>query len=206
MGELALSLTSCSGGTVIGWSPFEDERFAKYRTLRSGSPEIPVAYPPGGGAVEVPTAKSGAVHKVTGYDASGAPGATYYYRTLALGHDGSVIATSEVGSAVAQPVAALGPLAVAPDAGGTRFTWSPYGGSEGCFTYYKLAYTTDGSAPSYLEGDPYLLASSDQAQATHVSADLVSGTTYWFRLQVIRATDTGSFLVAETDVVSYTAP
>jgi hypothetical protein len=39
-----------------------------------------------------------------------------------------------------------------------------------------------------------------------VSADLVSGQTYTLRLQVIRATDTGAFLVAETDVASYTVP
>jgi hypothetical protein len=95
---------------------------------------------------------------------------------------------------------------VTPDAGGTRFTWTPFAGAAACFTYYKLVYTLDGSAPSYLEGDPYLLASSDQAQATHVSADLVSGQTYTLRLQAIRATDTGGFVVAQTDIAGYTAP
>lgn len=42
----------------------------------------------------------------------------------------------------------------------------------------------------------------------HRGPQLVSleGQTYTFRLQAIRATDTGSFLVAQTDVVTYLAP
>ena len=131
---------------------------------------------------------------------------TYHYRTLALNGSGSVIAASGVGSAAAAAMQGMGTLAVTPDPGGTRFSWAPFTGAAACFTYYKLAYTIDGSPPSYLEGDPYLLASGDQGQATHVSADLVSGKTYTFRLQVIRATDTGGFLVAQTDVSTYVAP
>lgn len=142
----------------------------------------------------------------TGYDAPASPGTKLHYRTLALDAAGSVIAASGVASAASQPAKDLGPLAVAPDAGGTRFTWTPFSGSAGCFTYYKLAYTTDGSPPSYLEGDSYLLASANQGQATYVSGDLVSGKTYTLRLQVIRATDTGAFLVAQTEVGTYTVP
>ena len=142
----------------------------------------------------------------SGFDSSAAPGATQYYRTIALNGAGTVIATSDVGSAAAQAVQGMGPLVVTPDAGGTRISWMPFTGTGTCFTYYKLAYTLDGSPPSYLEGDPYLLASGDQAQATYVSADLVSGQTYTLRLQVIRGTDTGAFLVAETDEASYLAP
>jgi hypothetical protein len=131
---------------------------------------------------------------------------TSYYRTIALNGSGAVIAITGVGSASTQAVGGMGPLVVTPDAGGTRFSWTPFTGAGTCFTYYKLAYTLDGSNPSYLEGDAYLLASGDQAQATHVTADLVSGQTYTLRLQVIRGTDTGAFLVAQTDVASYTAP
>ncbi len=206
MGEMALGLTGCNGGVLIGWSPISDPRFAKYRTLRSTSPEIPVAYPPAGGAAEVGTAKSASIGASSGFDASAVPGATYYYRTLALDGAGAIIATSGVGSSAAQPVYGMGPMLVAPDPGGTRFTWTPYPGSGDCFTYYKLAYTLDGRPPSYLAGDPFLAALGDQAQATFASADLVSGQTYTFRLQAIRATHTGSFLVAQTDVVTYLAP
>ena len=142
----------------------------------------------------------------SGFDSSAAPGVTLYYRTLALDGAGAVIATSDVGSAAALAVQGMGPLVVTPDPGGTRFSWTPFIGAGECFTYYKLTYTLDGSPPSYLEGDPYLLAAGDQAQATHVSADLVSGQTYTLRLQVIRGTDTGAFLVAHSDVSTYTAP
>jgi outer membrane biosynthesis protein TonB len=206
LGVMSGGVTGCPGGIVIGWSPVSDPAFAKYRTLRSGSPDIPVAWPPQGGAIDVATAKSATMAAGSGFDSSVAPGVTQYYRTLALNGSGAVIAASGVGSAAAQAAQAMGPLVVTPDAGGTRFSWTPFSGAAACFTYYKLAYTLDESNPSYLEGDPYLLASGDQLQATHVSADLVSGQAYTFRLQVIRATDTGAFLVAETDVANYTAP
>ncbi|MEP7082703.1 MAG: fibronectin type III domain-containing protein, partial [Chloroflexota bacterium] len=169
------------------------------------SPEIPVAYPPAGGSVELGTAKSADRNATLGFDPA-APGVTYYYRTLALDAAGAVIAAAGAGASAAAPVSAMGPLVVAPDVEGTRFSWAPYPGSGACFTYYKLVYTLDGSPPAYLEGDPYLAAIGDQAAATFASADLVPGQTYTFRLQAIRATDTGSFLVAQTDTVSYTAP
>jgi hypothetical protein len=205
MGELALGLTGCDGGVVIEWSATDDPRFGKYRTLRSTSPEIPVAYPPAGGSVELGTAKSADPNATSGFDPDAA-GVTYYYRTLALDGTGAVIATSAVGASAAAPVAAMGPLAVAPDPEGTRLSWAPYAGSGACFTYYKLVYSLDGSAPSYLEGDPYLAAIGDQGAATFATADLVSGQTYTFRLQAIRATHTGAFLVAQTDLATYTVP
>jgi hypothetical protein len=118
-----------------------------------------------------------------------------------------VIAASGVGSAASAPVGGMGTLNVNPHGpGGTRFKWTAFSGSEACFTYYKLAYTTDGSPPSYLGGDPYLTAISDQGAASYVTSDLESGVTYTFRLQAIRVTDTGSFLVAETSTATYTAP
>jgi hypothetical protein len=204
IGSLNIGLTGCPGGVAIGWSPAGGP-VAKYRTLRNTSSSIPVAYPPTGGAVEVPTAKAGA-GMTSAYDASGMVGATYHYRTLALDASGAVIATSGVASAAAQPVVGLGPLVVAPDAGGTRFSWTPFTGSPACFTYYKLVYSLDGSPPSYVEGDPHLMAIGEQGTATAVSADLAPGATYTLRLQAIRATDTGPFVVAQTEIASYTAP
>src|SRR5688572_15044075 len=143
MGAMSLVLTGCNGGVVIGWSPISDPSFAKYRTLRSASPNIPVAYPPQGGAVEVGTAKSATITASSGFDASSTAGVTHYYRTVAVNGVGAVIATSGVGSAAAQPVQGMGPLVVTPDAGGTRFSWTPFTGAGACFTYYKLAYTLD---------------------------------------------------------------
>ena len=172
---MSLALSGCPGGVVIGWSPISNPTFAKYRTLRSASADIPVAYPPQGGAVEVGDGQVGDDERRQRLRLVGYPRLTSYYRTIALNGSGAVIATSGVGSASTQFVGGLGPLVVTPDAGGTRFSWTPFTGAGTCFTYYKLAYTLDGSSPSYLEGDPYLLASGDQGQATHVSADLVSG-------------------------------
>ena len=206
IGAMSLSAAGCNGGVAVQWSPISDARFAKYRTLRSTSSSIPAVFPPQAGAVEVATAKSSSIGAASGYDAPAKPGTTLYYRTLALDGSGSVIAASGVASAAAKAVQALGPLVVAPDAGGTRFSWTPFTGSAGCFTYYKLVYTLDGSPPSYLDGDPYLLASGNQAQATYLSPDLESGKTYTVRLQVIRATDTGAFLVAQTNVATYAVP
>jgi hypothetical protein len=203
---MAISLNGCDGGVLIGWSEVLDPRFHHYTTLRSGNPDIPVAYPPQNGAVDFGTSYASKSSAVSGFDVSAPAGATSYYRTMAFDASGAVVATSGVASVVAKPVQTMGPLAVAPDAAGTRFTWTPYAGGGECFTFYKLSYTIDGTPPSYLAGDPTLLSSGDRSQATYVSADLQSGTTYTFRLEVIRGTDTGNFVVAHTDVVSYTVP
>ena len=60
-----------------------------------------------------------------------------------------------------------------------------------CFTWYKLVYSESNPSPSYLDGDPYLAAISSQATGSYVAsaAELVSGTTYYLRVQAIRATD-----------------
>ena len=44
------------------------------------------------------------------------------------------------------------------------------------------------------------------AMRPYVDAGLTSGQTYTLRLQAIRVTDTGGFLVAQTDIASYTVP
>jgi hypothetical protein len=125
---------------------------------------------------------------------------------MAFNADDEVIAVSPVGSAVGKPVKALGALGVAAVAEGTQLTWTAYGGPGDCFTYYKLAYSETDSTPSYLAGDPYLAAIGEQAASGYTTADLQSGHTYYIRVQVIRATQTGSFLVAETDVATYLVP
>ena len=203
---MSIALSGCDGGVVIGWSPVADARFHHFTTLRSAGPDIPMAYPPQNGAVDFGTSYSSKSSAMSAFDVAAPPGATSYYRTMVFDAADAVIATSGVAQVVAKPVAGLGPLAVAPDPGGTRFTWTPYGGGSDCFTFYKLSYTLDSSPPSYLAGDTTLLASADQSQATYVSPDLVSGETYTFRLEVIRGTDTGKFVVAHTDLATYTVP
>jgi hypothetical protein len=103
-------------------------------------------------------------------------------------------------------MASLGTLTATPDAGGTLFTWTPYAGNGACFTYYKLVASTTNPNPSYLNGDPYIWAGSAQTDGSVVSPDLVSGQTYYLRIQVIRTTSLGAFVAAQSTVTTYTVP
>jgi hypothetical protein len=207
MGSLSLWPSTCNGGVLLNWSMYEGGgAFNHYTTLRSTSPDIPAAYPPSGGAVDPGTTYTSYPEKTSAYDAGVTAGVTYYYRTMAFSADDGVIAVSPVGSAMAKPVKALGALGAAAVAEGTQLSWTPYGGSGECFTYYKIAYSETDTTPSYLEGDPYLAAIGEQAASSFTSPDLISGQTYYIRVQVIRSTHTGGFLVAETDVATYVVP
>lgn len=206
---MGLTLGGCNGGVVMEWSKVVDARFHHYTTLRSTSAEIPAAYPPQGGAVAVPgtfvkdAAATGAV------DASAPTGVTLFYRTMAFDAEDRVIAASPVRSAVAKPVAGLGPLGVSPDdpaPGKTTFAWSPYGGPGACFSYYKLVYSETDPSPSYLTGSAAWAVIGSQGTTTAVTGEPVAGTSYYVRLQAIRATATGKMVVAQTDVLSWTAP
>jgi hypothetical protein len=209
LGSLTLWPTTCNGGVLLNWSMYEGAgAFNHYTTLRSTSAEIPAAYPPSGGAVDPGTTYTGYAEKTSAYDIGVDPGATYYYRTMAFNADDGVIAASSVASAMGKPVKGLGGLGVEAVAEGTKLTWTPYGGPGECFTYYKLVYSKTKAFPDYLEKDPYLAAISDQAAGTFTASPtpLVSGTKYYLRVQALRSTHAGSFLVAQTDVATYTVP
>jgi hypothetical protein len=204
-----LSATGCDGGVVLAWSQYEGDYFNHYTTLRNTTSTIPKAYPPQGGAVDPGGTYTTHVGKTSAVDTSAAPGTTYYYRAMAFDADDGVIGASAVVSAVAAPVGSLGALGVTPDlVDGTDLAWTQFGGDEGCFTWYKLVYSETNPTPSYLDGDPYLAALSDPSIGSYVasSGELLSGHTYYLRVQVIRATDLGLFLVAQTDVVTYLVP
>jgi len=203
---LALSLKSCDGGVVIQWSKYPGADFHHYTTLRNTVNNIPMAYPPQGGAVDFGGTYTTDFTKLSAVDATGIPPTTYYYRAMAFDVNDQVIGASAVGSAQAKPMLAMGALGVAPDAGGTLFTWTPYAGPSGCFTYYKLVASTTNPDPSYLNGDPYLWAGSTQTDGSVVSPDLISGEIYYIRIQVIRTTALGAFVAAQTDVTTYLVP
>ena len=204
---MSLALTGCNGGVVLEWSKVTDATFNRYITLRSSSADIPAAYPPQGGAVELLATKSKNADGTSAADTSATSGGAFY-RTLALDAAGQVIGASAIGSSAAAPVQPLGALTAmpAPEPGKTKFAWPTYGGSSACFTWYKLTYSETNPAPSYPGGDPYWAAVSDQAAGSVVVDGPVSGKTYHVRVQAIRATSVGVFVVAETDVVTYTAP
>lgn len=209
VGSLSLWPTTCNGGVVLSWSMYAGAgSFNHYTTLRSTSPEIPAAYPPSGGAVDPGTTYTTRVEKTSAYDIGVDAGVTYYYRAMAFNADDGVIAASSVASAMGKPVKALGGLGAAAVAEGTKLTWAPYGGSAACFDYYKLVYSETNPEPAYLEGDPYLAAISDQAAGSYTAsaAELVPGKTYYLRVQALRSTALGTFLVAQTDVTTYLVP
>jgi hypothetical protein len=209
MGVLSLTATGCPGGVVLNWSTYEGAgAFSHYLTLRNTSESIPKAYPPQGGAVDPGGTYASNIGKTSAVDADISAGVTYYYRTMAFNGDDEVIAASSITTAVAAPVGSLGSLAVGAVAEGTKLAWTPFEGSEACFTWYKLVYSETNPSPSYLGGDSYLAALENPADSQFVAGPevLVSGHTYYLRVQVIRATDLGGFLVAQTDVATYTVP
>jgi hypothetical protein len=209
LGILSLAATGCNGGVVLDWSAYDGAgAFNHYTTLRNTSDSIPKAYPPEGGAVDPGGTSTTDLSATSAADPEISAGVTYYYRTMAFNAADGVIGASAVTSAVAAPVGSLGSLFVGPDAGGTKLAWTAYAGSGACFTWYKLAYSEVNPEPSYLGGDPYLAALGDPAINQYVAGPeaLVSGHTYYLRVQVIRATDLGRFLVAQTDVATYYVP
>ncbi|MDP9468830.1 MAG: hypothetical protein M3P32_08870 [Chloroflexota bacterium] len=206
---MSLTASGCDGGIVLEWSQYDGDFFNHYTTLRNTTNSIPKAYPPQGGAVDPGETYATHIGKTSAADSGVAGGTTYYYRTMAFDADDGVIGASSVMSAVAGPVASLGLLGVGPDINpsDTLLTWTPYAGSADCFTWYKLVYSQSNPFPSYLDGDPYLAAISSQGTASYTAAsgELSPGPTY-FRVQAIRATDLGLFVVAESTVTTYNVP
>ena len=207
---MSASATGCPGGVVLDWSKYDGGAvFNHYTTLRNTVDSIPKAYPPQGGAVDPGGTYTTVIDKTSAVDTELSAGTTYYYRAMSFDADDGVIGASAIVSAVPQPVGSLGTLGVTPDAGGTKLTWTAYAGPGACFTYYKLVYSEENPSPSYLGGDPYLAALGDPSASSFVSPTgeaLQSGKTYYLRAQVIRSTYLGAFVVAESDVATYTVP
>jgi outer membrane biosynthesis protein TonB len=201
-----LSAVGCNGGVVLGWSTFMDERFTHYVTLRSTSAEIPAAYPPKAGAIDPGGTYASGVEQTGAVDDSVVVGTTYYYRTMAFGAENTVIAASDVVSAVAKPVNAMGALTVEPAGEGTKFSWTPYGGLPNCFSYYKIIASETHATPTYGE-DGHMVALENQGAASWSGVtEMQSGHSYYLRVQAIRVTPLGWLVTAQTDVTTYLAP
>jgi hypothetical protein len=197
VGALELGAIGCDGGVVLDWSVFEGKRFDHYRLLRSGTSS--------GAGQPLEGSWSAYAEKTSAYDASGTAGWTYWYRAAAYAADGSLLARSPAIAAIADSRAALGELLVGAVAEGTKVKWTPYGGPGDCFTYYKVVWSLENQKPSYLAGDPAVAVGGQSSNMT-VLTELESGKTYYLRVQVLRATDLGSFVVANSDVVEYAVP
>ena len=208
VGTMGLTASGCNGGVVLEWSKVVDPRFHHYTTLRSTSAETPAAYPPQGGAVEVAGTFVKDPAATSASDPSAPTGTTLHYRTMALDAENQLIAASPVRSALAKPIAGLGALSAGPAAepGKTTFAWAPYPGPGACFSYYKLVYSETDPSPSYLSGSAAWAAIGPQSQTSVTIGEAVPGTSYYVRLQAIRATATGKIVVASTDVLAWLAP
>ena len=207
LASLGLDLLSCDGGIVIDWATYDGDHFDHYATLRNTSPSIPKAYPPRAGATFVDGTYTKSRLRTSAYDA-GLDAGTWYYRSMAFDAGNRVIAASPIRSATAKPVRGLGTLTVGPgDGSTTAFSWTAYEGSSACFGSAKLVFSKVDPSPSYFDRSPVLFVTSGQGVSEAVAA--LDPGTYHFRLQVVRSTDLGSpakFLVAQTDVATYTVP
>ena len=205
---LLLKATSCDGGVVLDWSVYHGFRFDHYATFSSTTGSIPRTAPGSDGATVLAGSTTGDRWQTSAHDTSGDDGTAVYYRTMAFGRSGTLLAASSVKSATMKPVADLGALQVGPAADDkTAFEWTAYTGPADCFTTYKLAMSRIDPAPSVLKGAASIASSGDQDVSAAV-ASLAPGT-YHFRLQVLRTTELGSpsrFVVAQSDPATYVVP
>ncbi len=190
---------------MLDWDPFDGNGFHHYLVLRGPSATIPTTYPPQGGIRRVDRTYTTSRDTTDGFDRIRDSGTKAHYRAIAFDADDLALAASSVRSVTTLPVERLGDLAISADGSSTAFDWDPHAGPGACFSTYKLAYSADDSTPNYVGGASVAWSGSEQATSA-ASVDGLAAGTYWFRLQAIRATSLGNFVVAQTSVVRYTVP
>lgn len=201
-GVLALEATGCDGGVVLRWSPSTHPDFHHYVALRSPEAEIKPDYPPIAPAVDWGDTYATDPFVTSAVDASIIPTDTlWHYRVMAYDIDGRVVSASSVQSAQMDEVDDLGPLTIATGTDGrTALGWEVYAGSPQCFSSYRVLHGAGGV--------PTTLLTSLSAQATtEIQTDaLHASITYAVRVQAVRATMLGTFVVGETDTLAFTVP
>ena len=201
---LELEVTGCPGGVALDWSPTSSAEFHHYLALRSLEPDVATAYPPIAPAVDWGRSYGTDRFVTTAVDASLIPSeASFYYRVMAYdAEDRPVAASPEVRSRPLERVD-LGPLVV--EAGGaegaTQIDWELFGGLAACFSAYRVLVGPQGSAPSST-----LTVISNQDVSELQTVGLHSGETYAVRIDAVRTTTLGSFVVASTETATYTVP
>jgi len=201
-GVIALEVIGCDGGVVLRWSPSTHPDFHHYVALRSPEAEIKPDYPPIAPAVDWGDTYATDPFVTSAVDAIIIPTDTlWHYRVMAYDVDGRVVSASSVQSAQMSEVDDLGPLTLASDADGrTAMAWEAYAGDARCFSSYRVLYGTAGVAST-------LLTSISAQATTELETDaLHSGSTYAVRVQAVRGTTLGTFVVGETDALLFTAP
>jgi hypothetical protein len=199
---LELEAISCDGGVVLEWSASVAPAFHHYTALRSPVREIEPDYPPIAPAVDWGDTYATDRFVTSAVDASIIPSDTrWFYRVMAYDADGAVVGSSPVRGAQLGEVDELGELELEELADGrTRIAWQPYEGFSGCFSSYRVLFGTGGSAST-------VLAVVSSQQTTEADTDtLHPDTAYVLRVQAVRATTLGSFVVAESELADYTVP
>ena len=197
-----LEAVSCNGGVLLDWSASTNPDFHHYSALRSPDREIAPDYPPVAPAVDWGDTYTTDRFVTTAVDASILPSARlWYYRVMAYNAGGRAIAASTVRGARLLEPADLGSLEVraGPD-GVTRMSWTPYAGEERCFSAYRILAGSGGASL-----DTFTVVTNQAASSIETDA-LRPGVSYQFRVQAVRSTTLGSFVLGETEIVAFTAP
>lgn len=199
---LDLEAISCHGGVMLDWSPSMNADFHHYSALRSPAREIEPDYPPVAPAVDWGDTYTTDRFVTAAVDASIIPSDTlWYYRVMAYDSRNRVVAASPVRGARLRQPSGLGSLRVGarPD-GVTRLSWRTYGGEARCFSAYRVLAGIGGGAL-----DTLTVVSDQSADSLETDA-LHPGITYQLRVQAVRTTTLGSFVLGDTATVTFTAP
>ncbi len=207
IGSLGASVLGCGEVAVVSWDAYGGSRFAKLVVVRGASSfSIPTSYPPGAGLTALGDSLTTSPAAASYGDALGT-GSSAWYRVLVLDAGKHTIAASAARKATAPGIADLGPFVPTPVAGGIEAAWTPYGGSAGCFVYYKIVWSATDLNPSYVGGnyDGYEVVGS-QADSAYSFA-LAAGT-YHMRIEALRYADAGTspILVGRSSVALVTVP
>lgn len=206
LGSMGLTAVVCPGGVALDWTVPDMTGIHHVQVLRGTSGEIPMAYPPAPGITAIDGGYTTDLAKTSGFDVREVSGSAWY-RAVAYSAQNKPIAASDIRSVSAIGAATLGTLGVSGSTPGElTFSWSALGASAGCFSYYKIVKSADDPSPSYLTGATAIAAIGDQSASGTLVSGLPSGGTYYFRVEAIRATSLGKFVVGSSSVVQATIP
>ena len=200
---IELEATGCPGGVVLEWSPAADAEFHHYTALRSVESDVASAYPPIAPAVDWGDSYATDRFVTSAVDASLIPSeAMFSYRVMAYDADDGAVAASPVRRARPAQMVDLGTLQMEEGSGGaTGLKWTLFGGSPACFSSYRVLTGPADGTPSTT-----LTVISSQATTDLETGGLHAGEAYVVRVDAVRTTTLGSFVVARTETASYKVP
>lgn len=207
---LDLVVTGCPGGVVVDWSPATHPEFHHYTALRSIEAEVDPAYPPIAPAVDWGDSHTTDRFVTSAVDSTLIPSDTQlYYRVMAYDEVNRVVAATSVRDTHLSEVVELGPLVAeegedgeeGEEAPSTHLDWTLFGGLGRCFSSYQVLIGPAGSTPAST-----LTVISDQSTTELETLGLHSGTTYAIQVNAVRSTTLGSFVVARSEIATYTVP